>query len=173
MQLYHFWRFKKRILGQNNYSKTSPTSPEFAQLGIKFPSSGYFKYVDVSAEQALRILETGLDQIYKDYDKEEVEEYIKLLLKPLLSEGSLKSFKNIRNEISARKSENRSKETKEMNPNNTNIQIESTVSLINMFLIRKHLFQKCLPTIIKVIDPLLMALNTGSFTTDLSTNQYT
>ena len=145
----------KSFLDGNKNIKKSSTSKESAKPGGIFHSLVYYKYVHVSPEQALNILENGLDQIYEEYGRGEVEEFIKYLLKPIVSKGSLKRLENIRKKIGLRTSDKSDKETKAINQEHHNVQIDTTMPLMTMHLLRIQSFQKCLPTIVKAIDPLL------------------
>ena len=141
----------------DNINTDSSNLPELTEFGGNFHSLQYYKYIDVSAEQALQILETGFDQVHLDYSQEEMEEYIKLLLKPLVSEGSLKRLEKLKNKISSCILDiSNDKETESKNLKYNNLQNDTTVSLMTMFLLRMQSFQKCLPVIIDVIDPLIM-----------------
>ena len=99
---FSFLDLLRRDISGNIDRQNDSSSQESAGLGDSFHSLEYYKYVDVSAEQALNILEMGLDQIHNEYRGKEVKEYIKHLLKPLVSEASLKRLEKLRNKLRSR-----------------------------------------------------------------------
>ena len=146
---------------ENPAFKNLSIPPEWsvlAESGIGSPSSEYNEFADISAEQALKILETGLDKIYQDHGREVLEANIKHLLKPIVSDISLNRLTKIRNKISARALDTSKREKGETEATRLRYlkeKVETTVRLMNMYEKKMYSFKKCLPMIVKVIGPLL------------------
>ena len=146
---------------ENPAFKNLSIPPEWsvlAESGIGSPSPEYTEFADISAEQALKILETGLDKIYQDHGREVLEANIKHLLKPIVSDISLNRLTKIRNKISARALDTSKREKGETEATRLRYlkeKVDTTVRLMNMYEKKMHSFKKCLPMIDKVIGPLL------------------